>query len=213
MSGILVVLEQRARKIARINLGSPRRRRSVSAAPASITAVVLGADTESAAAEIAARAPGKVIRVEHPLLAPYTADGFIAVPSPTHPKSRIPTHVVFPHTYQVRDFAPALAARFGQVLISDVIAISRQKPAPIFTRQLMQGRLNGNYRHTASGPCFVSVQAGAFPADTAPDATPAAHLHLHARHRRRPNPHPPQRALPRRRASRRSLLRANASSA
>jgi electron transfer flavoprotein alpha subunit len=29
----------------------------------------------------------------------------------------------------------------------------------------MQGRLNGNYRHTGNGPCFVSVQAGAFPAD------------------------------------------------
>jgi electron transfer flavoprotein alpha subunit len=30
----------------------------------------------------------------------------------------------------------------------------------------MQGRLNGSYRHSGDGPCFVSVQAGAFPADT-----------------------------------------------
>jgi electron transfer flavoprotein alpha subunit len=30
---------------------------------------------------------------------------------------------------------------------------------------MMQGRLNGNYRHTSSGACFLSVQAGAFPAD------------------------------------------------
>ena len=37
--------------------------------------------------------------------------------------SRKPPYVVFPHTYQVRDFAPALAARLGQVLISDVVAI------------------------------------------------------------------------------------------
>jgi electron transfer flavoprotein alpha subunit len=29
----------------------------------------------------------------------------------------------------------------------------------------MQGPLNGSYRHTGGGPCFVSVQAGAFRAD------------------------------------------------
>ena len=34
-----------------------------------------------------------------------------------------PALVLFPHTYQVRDFAPKLATRFGQVLISDVIGI------------------------------------------------------------------------------------------
>ena len=70
--------------------------------------------------------------------------------------------MVFPHTYQVRDFAPALAARLGQVLISDVVAIG---DGPVFTRQLMQGRLTGNYRHSGNGPCLVSVQAGAFRAD------------------------------------------------
>ena len=70
--------------------------------------------------------------------------------------------MVFPHTYQVRDFSPALAARLGQVLISDVVAIA---DGPVFTRQLMQGRLAGNYRHQGNGTCFVSVQAGAFRAD------------------------------------------------
>jgi electron transfer flavoprotein alpha subunit len=37
----------------------------------------------------------------------------------------------------------------------------------------MQGRLNGNYRPTGNGLCFVSVQAGAFAAETAPASTPA----------------------------------------
>jgi electron transfer flavoprotein alpha subunit len=41
-----------------------------------------------------------------------------------------------------------------------------ENASPVFTRQLMQGRLNGVYRHTGSGPCFLSVQAGAFRADT-----------------------------------------------
>jgi len=71
--------------------------------------------------------------------------------------------VVFPHTYQVRDYAPALACRMGEVLIGDVTGI---EDGPVFTRQLMQGRLNGSYRHSGNGPCFVSVQAGAFRADS-----------------------------------------------
>ena len=80
--------------------------------------------------------------------------------------------MVFPHTYQVRDYAPALAARLGQVLISDVTAIG---DGPVFTRQLMQGRLNGAYKATGSGPCFLSVQAGAFRVEDAP-ATASAEI-------------------------------------
>ena len=57
------------------------------------------------------------------------------------------------------------------VLISDVIAIGE---GPVFTRQLLQGRLTGNYRHPGSGPCFVSVQAGAFRAEAV--ATGAAEM-------------------------------------
>jgi electron transfer flavoprotein alpha subunit len=127
-----------------------------------ITAVVIGAETDALAAETAAKPVGKVVRVEHPLLNPYTADGFSLA---LHQllQSHSPTHVVFPHTYQVRDYAPALACRMGQVLIGDVTGI---EDGPIFTRQLLQGRLNGSYRHSGNGPCFVSVQAGAFRPDS-----------------------------------------------
>jgi len=168
MSGILVVLESRgvrmrgigwealaAGEILGAQLGSP------------VSAAVLGTQTEALAAEAAARTAGAVVRVEHPLLAQYTADGFKLALQQLIERER-PTHVVLPHSYQVRDFAPALAARMGQVLISDVVAIA---DGPVFTRQLLQGRLNGTYRPTGSGPCFVSVQAGAFRADSSPSGT------------------------------------------
>ncbi len=173
MSGILVVIEQRAENIARISWEALAAAQRLGP-PASVTTVLIGAQTEAFAAEIAAKAPGNVIRVEHPLLAPYTADAFIAALQQLIQNER-PTQVVFPHTCQVRDYAPAIAARFGQVLIGDVTAIAPapENETPIFTRQLMQGRLNGNYRHTGNGPCFISVQAGAFPAETTPAATPA----------------------------------------
>ncbi len=73
--------------------------------------------------------------------------------------------VLFPHTYQVRDFAPRLATRFGQTLIADVIAISVESGRPVFVRQLLQGKLNADYVHDGTGPCFASIQAGAFRAD------------------------------------------------
>jgi electron transfer flavoprotein alpha subunit len=138
-----------------------------------ITAVVIGAQTEALAAEAAAKPVGKVIRVEHPLLAQYTADGFCAALQQLIQNESPTEVVVFSHTYQVRDYAPALACRMGQVLIGDVVAI---EDGPKFVRQLMQGRLIGSYRHSGIGPCFVSVQAGAFrpdATDTRPGAAPA----------------------------------------
>jgi electron transfer flavoprotein alpha subunit len=128
-----------------------------------VNAAIVGADTHLLSLEIGTRSLGKLIRVDHPLLADYTADGFtIALHQLI--QSEAPAYVVFPHTYQVRDYAPALAARFAQVLIGDVTAFA---DGPVFTRQLLQGRLNGSYRHSGNGPCFISVQAGAFRAETA----------------------------------------------
>jgi electron transfer flavoprotein alpha subunit len=159
---VLLVLEERGGRISRTSWEAAAA--ALHLAPAeSVTAVVIGAHTEPLAAEAAAKAFGKVVRVEHPLLAQYTADGYCAaLHALIHKES--PAHIVFPHTYQARDYAPALACRSGQVLIGDVIEIA---DGPVFTRQLMQGRLNGSYRHNGSGPCFVSVQAGAFRAELA----------------------------------------------
>jgi len=177
MSGIMVILEQRADpaqregRIARISweaLAAGQRLAAQLNLP--ISAVILGSETESLAAEIATRPVAKVLRVEHPLLAQYTPDGFtLALQQLIQTES--PAQVVLPHTYQVRDYAPALAARLDQVLISDVVDISE---GPIFTRQLMQGRLNGSYRHAGTGPCLVSVQAGAFRVEDSPATAPAA---------------------------------------
>jgi electron transfer flavoprotein alpha subunit len=159
---VLVILEERNGKISRTSWEAASAAQQL-AAQQPVTAVVVGAQTEALAAEAAAKSFAKVIRVEHPLLAPYTADGFTLA---LHEliRNRSPAQVVFPHTYQVRDYASALATRMGQVLIGDVIAISE---GPVFTHQLMQGRLNGAYRHAGDGPCFVSVQAGAFRAELA----------------------------------------------
>jgi len=162
MSGICVVLEDRDGRIGRASweaLSAGQRLAELTGKP--LNAVVLGASTEAQAAEAAAKSVAKVARIEHPLLERYTADGY-TIALDQFIRAEQPNHVVFPHTYQVRDFAPALAARMNEVLISDVTAIGE---GPVFTRQLLQGRFTGNYRHQGGGPCLISIQAGAFRAE------------------------------------------------
>jgi len=164
MSGIWVVVEERDGRVSRISWEAVAAGLRLGALTGlSVNAAVPGAQTETLAGEVAARALGKVVRVEHPLLAVYTADGF-TLALQQFIEAEKPDYVVFPHSYQVRDYAPALAARLGETLIGDVTSIG---DGPVFARQLMQGRLNGFYRHTGSGPCFVSVQAGAIRAEAA----------------------------------------------
>ncbi len=159
---VLLVLEESGGKIKRASWETLAA--ALKLGPAQdVTAVVIGAQTETLAAEAATKGIGKVVRVEHPLLAHYTADGFCLALHDLIQSQNGTKCVAFPHTYQVRDYAPALACKFGQVLIGDVIAI---EDGPLFTRQLLQGRLTGTYRHSGAGPCFVSVQAGAFRTDT-----------------------------------------------
>jgi electron transfer flavoprotein alpha subunit len=77
--------------------------------------------------------------------------------------------VVFGHTYQTRDYAPRLAARFGRTLIGDVIAARfEKKEPPVFVRQMFQGKFNADVRLVGDGPHFVSIQAGAWRADGSP---------------------------------------------
>ena len=95
--------------------------------------------------------------LQHELLERYTPDAY-TIAFEQLVRQVDPAYVVFPHTYQVRDFAPRLAARFGETLIADVVGFGPE----VFVRQLFQGKLNADYRHTGQGPCFVSVQSGAF---------------------------------------------------
>jgi electron transfer flavoprotein alpha subunit len=162
MSGVWVVLEERGGRLGRINweaLAAGKKLGAQLDLPMHVT--LPGAKTESLAAEAATKGAAKLVRLEHPLLSAYTADGF-TLALEQFIRAVEPAYVIFPHTYQVRDYVPALAARLGQVLIGDVTDIG---DGPTFMRQLMQGRLTGEYRHAGGGPCFVSVQSGAFRAD------------------------------------------------
>jgi electron transfer flavoprotein alpha subunit len=170
-AGILVILEQRAGTWNRMSFEALAAGQQLAAKlGATCSAAVLGSgqSVSTLAAELATNQLDKVYSVDHTLLERYTSDGLVTALHQLVQHAN-PAFVVLPHTYQVRDFAPALATRFRKVLISDVIAIHAEDSAqnPVFVRQLLQGKLNADYRPIGrTGPCFVSIQAGAFRADT-----------------------------------------------
>jgi electron transfer flavoprotein alpha subunit len=132
-----------------------------------LEAAAIGEPNKNIFLQIAGPPPNAVHAIRHPLLEAYTADGYVLAFEQLIRKLE-PDYILFPHSYQVRDFVPRLATKFGQVLIGDVTAI---EDGPLFERQLFQGRINATVRHESSGPCFVSIQNGAFKADAASGST------------------------------------------
>ncbi len=131
----------------------------------SLLAVVAGSNVETLAAELATKKLDRVYAVRHELLANYTADGYTAAFEQLIRKIQ-PNIVLFPHTYQVRDFAPKLATRFGRVLVSDAIGFRVESGTPVFVRQLFQGKLSADVKLSTETPQLVSLQAGSFRADS-----------------------------------------------
>src|SRR5208337_1389859 len=85
-----------------------------------LEAAVAGSGVGEIANEIAAKKVAKVYDVESSKLEPYTPDGFVAALKQLIERVQ-PRLVLMPHTYQVRDFAPKLAATLDRALISDAI--------------------------------------------------------------------------------------------
>jgi electron transfer flavoprotein alpha subunit len=127
-----------------------------------VYAAVIGANT----GELTDKQLAGVYAIEHDLLRAYTPDGYSAALWQLIRKLGA-TLVVFPHTYQVRDFAPKLATSFGKALVSDATGHRVQDGRIIFVRQMFQGKLNAEVEFAGGPPHFASIQAGAWRADSA----------------------------------------------
>ena len=166
MSGVLVVMEQQDGAWHRMSwetLAAGQQLAGELGEPA--FAAVVGQGIDGLASELAAKKLAKVHAVQHELLANYTPDGYTAALEQLI-KAHSPSHVLFPHTYKVRDFAPKLATRFQTTLISDVVSYHRDGGSLLLVRQLFQGKLNADFRPSGTGPVFASIQAGAFRAES-----------------------------------------------
>jgi electron transfer flavoprotein alpha subunit len=158
---VLVVLEQRGGKWNRVSFEALEAGRKIGESLAiPVKAVILGSGTDEMAKEAAAYEVSKVFAVDHALLAHYTQEAYTEALEQLI-KAEQSKAVIFPHTYQVRDYAPRLATRFGKALISDVVELRSDDGQLTLVRQLFQGKLNVDV-HATSDPQFVSIQAGAF---------------------------------------------------
>ena len=143
-----------------------------------LSAVVVGNGVEPMASKAAVYELQHVYALENPALAQYTPEGYTAALESLIRRVQ-PDYVVFPHTYQVRDFAPRLATRFGSALISDVVEVRCSKGgSPVFVRQLFQGKLNADAEFTGPKPWFVSIQAGSYRAEQLNPAGDAAPVEI-----------------------------------
>jgi electron transfer flavoprotein alpha subunit len=159
---VLVVLEQNGGAWHRMSweaLAAGQQLASEQGSP--VSAAIIGSDLDKLAGEVAQKQVERVYVGDSALLAEYTADGYAAACEQVIRKVS-PRFVIFPHTYNVRDFAPKVATRFKRVLISDVVDL---RGSATFVRQLFQGKLNADVECAGDGPHFASVQAGAFRAD------------------------------------------------
>jgi len=129
-----------------------------------VEAAVVGSNIASLAGELGGKQLTKVHAVEHDLLKDYTPDGYTAALRQLIEKTS-PRYVVFPHSYQMRDFAPKLATSLGRVLVSDAVAHRIDGSDLIFVRQLFQGKMNVDVRFSGEPPYLASLQAGAYRAE------------------------------------------------
>lgn len=165
MSGILAVLEQRDGVLHKLSLEAVAAAQQIGKElNAGVFAAVLGSGIDAVAQSLAGYALEKVHALDHELLKQYTPDAYTAALKALIETHR-PAYVLFPHTYQVRDFAPKLATAMNRVLISDVVGHRADNGSLTLVRQLFQGKFNADMRFAGDPPYFASIQAGAFRAD------------------------------------------------
>lgn len=165
---ILVIAEQRDGRLNRASweavAAAQQLAASAALAGAEVRVVVAGGDVAAAASELAQAAVTEVLALQAPALASYTPDAFVAALQPLI-AAQAPSHVLLPHTYQTRDFAPVLAARMDRTLVTDVVALRASGGTLAFARPMFQGKLVADVAADGPAPHFISVQIGAFRAD------------------------------------------------
>ncbi|HEV2420153.1 MAG TPA: electron transfer flavoprotein subunit alpha/FixB family protein [Candidatus Acidoferrales bacterium] len=164
---ILLITEQREGKWNKVSFEALAAAQQIaSEAKGQVTGVVIGQGVAGLADELAAYELAEVILVENALLGKYTPDGYSIAVKQVVEQAK-PDLVIFPHTYQVRDFAPKIAASMSKGMIGDCVDYRNENGKLTFVRQMFQGRTAADVVFQGDAPWIASFQAGAFRADTA----------------------------------------------
>jgi len=171
---ILVITEQRQGKWNNTSFETLAAAQQIAAAlSATVSVLVIGKGVDAFAAELAGKNVSEVLQVENDLLADYTPDGYCIALKQVIESAKADL-VLFPHTYQVRDFAPKLAASLGKGMVGDCIGYRSEGGKLVFIRQMFQGKTAADVTFLGDGPWFASFQSGAFRADQVTTAASGA---------------------------------------
>jgi len=164
---ILLITEQREAKWNKVSFETLAAAQQIAQqAKGTLSGAVVGKGVAALADELASYQLDEVLFVEHDLLEHYTPDGFSLALRQVIEGAK-PDLVLLPHTYQVRAFAPKLAASLQKGMIGDCIAYRYEGGKLVFVRQMFQGRTAADVVFTGEPPWIASFQAGAFRADLA----------------------------------------------
>jgi electron transfer flavoprotein alpha subunit len=165
--GILLFIEQRDGVLNRTSFEAMVAAQGIAEATGEkLSAVVLGKSIAGVASDVAAKKLEAVYTAEDDKLAEYTPDGYVVASRQVIEKLD-PRFVILSHTYQVRDFAPKLAAMLGRTFVTDCVGFRTESNDVVFTRQIFQGKINTDVRVTGAPPILASFQAGSYRADKA----------------------------------------------
>ena len=112
----------------------------------------------------------KIIIAKNEKLGTYTPDGYADAWDQVI-KTIGPQYIIMAHTYQVRDFAPKVAARFGREVVGDCIRYRAQNEKLVLTRRMFLGKLDADVTIGGEPPYFITFQSGAFRGDNAQKGT------------------------------------------
>jgi electron transfer flavoprotein alpha subunit len=175
---ILVVVEQKDGKLSRVSWETLAGAQEIAAQTGwTLEVAVVGAGVGSIAQEVAAKKVAKVYAIESAKLEPYTPDGFAAALK-TFVQAHQPKLVLMPHTYQVRDFAPKLAAALDRALVCDAIGFKYEGGKLLFTRPMFQGKFVADVSFSGEAPYFATFQSGAYRGDKVEDGASAAAVEM-----------------------------------
>jgi electron transfer flavoprotein alpha subunit len=164
-NGILVFIEHVDGKINRASYEAVRAAQLIGPQIGQeVSAVVFGQSVGAVAAEVAARKIKTVYTVESEWLKSYTADGYTQAFKQVIEQTQ-PAMVLMTHTYEVRDFAPKLAASMSRMLLGDNVGYKVEDGRVVFTRQIFQGKLAADVVPTGDTPHLASFQIGTFRGD------------------------------------------------
>lgn len=170
MAGILVFVEQREgtlRKASLEALATAAKLAGEKSLP--VAAALLGQGVQGLAAGLGEWGAQKVLVVDQPELARYTAEAYAAVLAHLCQDLQ-PDAVFLPATSLGRDLSGRLAARLRVGCLPDVTALRWEQDTLVATRPVYSGKALATVDGGRSRPVVVSLRPNVFPADKHPVA-------------------------------------------